>query len=225
MSAWERSRHIPWDRIPQDGSDLEAQRERIFRELQRETIEDELRSQERNLPGGDAAASAQGAPGAGVDGADGAVAATDADGKTENKASGGMFKTKIPYSNMEMLRQAAFGGTIGCITGSVFGFMDGMRQAGTDPVLAKASGAAKGKFVLQGTSRSAAVFGGFFGGFQVVKYGVRVVADPGEVPEILLAGAVSMGALASRPNLRPSMPYAAMLVGMDGLQMVMREFR
>lgn len=203
MSAWERARNIPWDRIPQDGSNLEEQKERIFRELQRETIEDELSSQDRQK-----------------------YSVTAKEGEdTEQKQSKSLFQTKIPYSTMELLRQAAFGGTIGSITGAVFGFMDGMRAAGESQVLLKASNAAKGRFIFQGTSRSAFLFGSFFGGFHVVKYGVRVVADPGEIPEMIVAGALSMGALAYKPSFRPSMPYAAMLIFMDGVNFVMRQSR
>jgi len=215
MSAWERARHIPWSKIPQDGSNLEAQREQIFRQLQRETIEDELRSQERNL----ASASAGGGGGGAAEGGAGAVAA---DGSSKSKTW-----TAMPYSTMELLRQAAFGGTIGSITGAVFGFMDGMRVAasGDNAILAKASNQAKSKFIFQGTTRSAFVFGSFFGGFHVVKYGIRVVADPGDVPEILIASGISMGALAYKPAMRASMPYAAMLIFMDTLQMFMKHAR
>jgi hypothetical protein len=57
-----------------------------------------------------------------------------------------------------------------------------------------------------------------------VRYGFRVMANPGEWTEIGVAGAISMGALMSRPALRPSMPYASMLIIMDGVQIVMREW-
>lgn len=57
-----------------------------------------------------------------------------------------------------------------------------------------------------------------------MKYGLRVIADPGEWTEIGVAGAVSMGALVSRPSFRPSVPYAGMLVVMDGVHIIMREF-
>ena len=102
--------------------------------------------------------------------------------------------------------------------------MDGMRTAGSSDVLKNASNMAKGKYLLQGTTRSATLFGVFFGGFHVVKYGLRVAVDPGEFSEIGLAGAVSMGALMSKPAFRPSMPYASMLIIMDGVHIVMREF-
>jgi hypothetical protein len=195
MSAWERSRHIPWSRIPQNGSNLEQQREQIFRELQREAIEEELRLQEpiKLTP------------------------TTSGDGTAQHTP------TKIPFSTMEMLRFAAFGGTIGSITGSVFGFMDSMRTAGESSVLVNASNQAKGRFILQGTTRSAFTFGTFFGGFQVVKYGLRTTVDPGEVAEIGLAAAASLGVLVSRPHSRPYMPYALMLIGMDAVQLYMRK--
>lgn len=196
MSAWERARNIPWDRMPQDGSNLDEQKERIFRELQRETIEEELMLQERNRQ-------------------------TVSEGEEQEGAK--KFQTKVPYSNMQALRQFAFGATIGSVTGTMFGFMDGMRQAAESTTLAKASNAAKGKFIFQGTSRSAFLFGGFFGGFQVVKYGIMVLFEPGEIAEIVGAGALSLGALAYKPAYRASMPYAAMLVIMDGAQLYMRK--
>jgi hypothetical protein len=199
MSAWERARNIPWERIPQDGSNIEGQKELILRELQREAVEDELRSQDRHTH---------------------RLAPSTEEG-VDVKLE--IAKHRIPYSNMELLRQAAFGATVGSITGAVFGFMDSMRAAGDSQVLAKTSNTAKGRFILQGTTRSATVFGVFFGGFQIVKYGFRVVLDPGEIPEIIGAGAISMGALMYKPAFRASMPYAAMLVVMDGANLYMRK--
>jgi hypothetical protein len=75
---------------------------------------------------------------------------------------------KVPFDTGELLKMAAFGGTIGSITGAVFGFMDGMRTAGESAVLQKASSAAKARYLMEGTTRSATVFGVFFGGFHVV---------------------------------------------------------
>ena len=69
------------------------------------------------------------------------------------------------------------------------------------------------------------IFGAFFGGFHCVKYGVRVALDPGEYAEIALATAISMGGLVSRPNFRPAVPYASMLIMMDSFHLVMRQFR
>lgn len=101
--------------------------------------------------------------------------------------------------------------------------MDGMRTATQSTTLQKASNKAKFKFLMQGTTRSGAVFGGFFGGYMIAKYGIRVVADPGEAGEVFMAGACSMGALMSRPSFRPYMPYGSMLIVMDVFQIVMRE--
>ena len=111
----------------------------------------------------------------------------------------------------------------GAITGSVFGFMDGMRSVGESPVLKNASNMAKGKYIFQGSTRSATMFGAFFGGFHVLKYGLRTWADPGEYTEIAVAGAVTMGGLMIQPTTRASMPYAGMLIFMDAVNIFMRD--
>jgi hypothetical protein len=131
---------------------------------------------------------------------------------------------KKPFAGMDLFKHAAMGGCIGSITGLVFGFLDGMRAAGESQVLKNASNMAKGKYLMQGATRSATVFGVFFSGFHVIKYGVKVTADPGEWAEIGLAGAVSMAGLAYKPAFRASMPYASMLIIMDSFHVVMREF-
>lgn len=128
--SWERSRSIPWSRIRQDAPDPDAYKAQVFRDLQREAMQEE--------PATDASA----------------------DDATVYKA--------VPYSTGDLLKSAAFGACIGSITGAVFGFMDGMRTAGESTVLQKASNVAKGKYLLQGTTRSATLFGVFFGGFHVV---------------------------------------------------------
>ena len=102
--------------------------------------------------------------------------------------------------------------------------MDGMRTAQQSDVLMNASNVAKTKYIMQGTSRSAALFGAFFGGFHILRYGIRVAADPGEWGEIGIAGVASIGALVSQPKLRPSLPYASMLIFMDSVHIVMRQF-
>jgi hypothetical protein len=175
--------------MPQDGTELNTQKERIFREMKREADAKEK---------------------------EGTIAIP---GETAIVSS-----NKIEFKWGDLFKSAAFGGCIGAISGTVFGFMDGMRTAGQSDVLKNASNMAKGRYMLQGTTRSATMFGVFFGGFHVVRYGVRVAMDPGEWGEIGLAGAVSMGALMSQPAFRPSMPYASMLIVMDGVHIVMREF-
>lgn len=199
MSSWDRARFVPWSRIPKDTwEDVESQKERIFRELQRETIEDELKQQERQQ-----------------------VDPTEA-ADEQSQTSLTSMRTKIPFSSMELLRQAAFGGCIGSVTGAAFGFMDGMRTTGESQLLQKASNAAKGRYLLQGTTRSATMFGVFFGGYHVLKYGLRVTLDPGQVGEIVVAGAASTAALMYKPVWRASMPYAMMLISMDAVNLMMR---
>lgn len=131
---------------------------------------------------------------------------------------------RLSFRWMELFKSAAFGGCIGAITGTAFGFMDGMRTAGQSEVLKNASNMAKGRYILQGTTRSATIFGVFFGGFHIVRYGIRIAVDPGEFTEIGLSAVISMSALMSRPAYRPSMPYASMLIIMDGVHVVMRQF-
>eukprot|EP00522_Entomoneis_paludosa_P017138 CAMPEP_0172441998 /NCGR_PEP_ID=MMETSP1065-20121228/2481_1 /TAXON_ID=265537 /ORGANISM="Amphiprora paludosa, Strain CCMP125" /LENGTH=205 /DNA_ID=CAMNT_0013191641 /DNA_START=194 /DNA_END=811 /DNA_ORIENTATION=- len=203
MSSWERARSIPWDRIPHDGSNLDEQKERIFRDLQREAIEGELQQQERH----DNAPTVEGA------------IVAEAGGATEAKK-----QQKFPYSNMEVLRQAAFGGTIGTITGGVFGMLDGMRAAGESTLLKNASDAAKARYIFEGTTRNATLFGVFFAGFHVFKYGLRVVSNDelGPYSETAIAAPVSVGILAYNPAWRPAVPYGCMLIGMDMFQNYMK---
>jgi hypothetical protein len=195
MSSWERSRSIPWSQIPEDATDLGHQREKIIRQLQREADR-----QEKALH----------------------TKAMESSGQQQDQDSKKISAYTFRWG--DLAKSAAFGGCIGAITGTVFGFMDGMRTAQQSDVLMKASNVAKGKYLLQGTTRSATIFGVFFGGYHVVKYGLRVAVDPGEFSEIGLSSVVSLGALMSRPAFRASMPYASMLIVMDAFNIVMREF-
>jgi hypothetical protein len=224
MSSWERSRYIPWDRIPlpdtrvrQPGEapplPLEDERERIIRKLQRESMDRTTVTStepssfssadtDSNMNGTDALTSAS------------AITVTPSMKVDENK---------VIYTHMDLLRQAAFGGCIGTITGSVFGFMDGMRNAGELPILQKASNMAKGRYILQGTTRSATLFGTFFGAYHIVRYGVRVAFNPGEYGEIGLASPIALGALWAYPPTRHALPYGAMLIVMDSVNLYMRK--
>lgn len=206
MSSWERARFIPWSKIPQDATNLSDQKERIIREIQREADRKEKAqiSEQRRLK--ELASSSLSAP-------------------TSASSEDAIAQTSIPFKWGELFKNLAFGGCIGSITGAVFGFMDGMRLAGQSNVLKNTSNAAKGKFLMEGTTRSATIFGAFFGGFHCVKYGVRVALDPGDYAEIGLAAALSMGGLVSKPNFRPAVPYASMLIMMDSFHLVMRQFR
>ena len=218
MSSWERSRYIPWDRIPlpdtrvrQPGEEpplpLEDERERIIRKLQRESIDNVT-----------AAGSSDEAP---TDSnVNGSTAVSSVTGTTPLTK---IDENKVAYAHMDLLRQAAFGGCIGTITGSVFGFMDGMRNAGELPILQKASNMAKGRYILQGTTRSATLFGTFFGAYHIVRYAVRVAFNPGEYGEIGLASPVALGALWAYPPTRHALPYGAMLIVMDSVNLYMRK--
>lgn len=214
MSAWERSRFIPWDRTPLPDTraraageapplSLEDEKERIFRRLHRDATE-EAQSQS-------ALQHIAAAP-------DDDNLLVGIDNKVETADS-----TKIPYSHMDLLKQAAFGGCIGTITGAVFGFMDGMRTAGESKVLQNASNMAKGKFLMQGTTRSASIFGVFFSGFHMLKYAVRVSLDTGDLGEIAIAAPLAMGGLFAQPSTRTAMPYGAMLVLMDSVSLYMKK--
>ncbi|KAG7359603.1 hypothetical protein IV203_034701 [Nitzschia inconspicua] len=202
MSSWERSRFIPWSRIPEDPAHLSEQKERIFRQLQREADKQQRAKEEEKQK---------------------AVVSGNEDGTAANSATT-LQSSTVPFRWGDLFKSAAFGGTIGAITGSVFGFMDSMRLAGQSEVLKNASDMAKGKYMMEGTTRSATLFGVFFGGFHVVKYGIRVAIDPGEYSEIAMAGGISLGALMYKPNFRPAMPYATMLILMDSIHLVMRQF-
>jgi hypothetical protein len=215
MSAWERARYIPWSKIPQDPDNLEQQKERIFRELQRETTEQELLQQQQQ---GRTGAIQQQEHQQGDDSS--SILQTNAINHNSNNTKNG-HKHKLPFSGMELLRQAAFGGCIGSITGAVFGFMEGMRTAQESVVLKNASNMAKGKFLFQGTTRSATLFGIFFAGFHSTKYGIKVAAnEPGHVAG---AAIISTSALLYKPAWRPSMPYAIMLIAMDCIHVYMRK--
>ena len=211
MSSWDRARYIPWEKIPQSGDNLDTQKDRIIRELQREALQQKPPPQQQQAGGQQQQQQQQGTT-------DTTAQVQDGADKTTLEVS-----TKEPYTHMGLLRQAAFGGCIGSITGVVFGFMDGMRTGGQSQVLQKASNMAKFRYLMQGTTRSGAVFGVFYGGFHVLKYGLRVTLDPGEAGEIVVAGAASMGGLMAKPQYRPFMPYGSMLIIMDIAHIVMRE--
>ena len=213
MSSWERSRFVPWDRIPLPDTrprepgepppvDLDTAKERIFRQLQREAVEAEE-----------------------IQTAATVVESAQGDGLSSSSSTSSLLSTKVkvPYTHTGLLKSAAFGGTIGAITGGVFGFMDGMRTAGESPVLQKASNMAKGRYLIQGSTRSATLFGIFFGSFHVLKYGIRVTLDPGDYNEIFMASPVALGALFYKPAHRQAMPYASMLILMDGVNLYMRK--
>eukprot|EP00586_Coscinodiscus_wailesii_P019317 CAMPEP_0172498694 /NCGR_PEP_ID=MMETSP1066-20121228/116021_1 /TAXON_ID=671091 /ORGANISM="Coscinodiscus wailesii, Strain CCMP2513" /LENGTH=214 /DNA_ID=CAMNT_0013272079 /DNA_START=46 /DNA_END=690 /DNA_ORIENTATION=- len=210
MSSWDRSRRIPWTHIDQtiEAKDVENSREKIYRRIQRERHQLEKRDKV-TMPTKDS------------DGV-GTAAAINSDGLLLVPTPA-LVRIRRDYSTWDLVKRTGFGVCLGSITGGVFGFMDSMRQAGDSTVLKKASTGAKAKFLFQGTTRSGMLFGSFFGGFHALKYGVELVADPGEYTQIAIAGAVSMGALVAKPALRSSLPYAGMLIAMETFNVVMRD--
>ena len=225
MSSWERSRYIPWDRIPlpdtrvrQPGEapplPLEDERERIIRKLHREAIDNNAVAAVSESTN----SSEEGRIDSNTNISDDLSSATSSVTPAIK-----IDESKVIYSHMDLLRQAAFGGCIGTITGSVFGFMDGMRNAGELPILQKASNMAKGRYILQGTTRSATLFGTFFGAYHIFRYAVRVAFNPGEFGEIGMASPVALGTLWAYPPTRHAVPYGAMLIVMDSVNLYMRK--
>ena len=108
MSSWERARFVPWTRIPQgDVHTFSLEKERIFRQLQREADQQEKELIEASKTSKNDAA---------VD-------------LKEVSQTTSMLNSQYRFKWIDLFKSAAFGGTIGSITGSVFGFMDGMRTA------------------------------------------------------------------------------------------------
>jgi hypothetical protein len=199
-----------------DAPDVEREKERIFRQLRRDAAEEEAREKTKiaTTAGGEVVSQGDKAPA--TDGAfSGSVYAA--------KPTILGMKSAVMYTHTDLFRNVAFGGTIGSITGMVFGFMDGMKSAQDSAMLKNASNAAKFKYLLQGTTRSGMLFGGFFGGYHAIKYGVRCLADPGDVGEVAVASVVSMAAMTVKPATRPSIPYAGMLIAMDTFNIYMRD--
>lgn len=231
MSSWERTRYVPWAMVEQSPTAVEAedpdnQKERIFRQLRREAAQEEA---DANAKTGE-----QRQPVGGQQGDETAAASSSGASLSDQLSGYGTsaygakptifgLKSAVPYTHTDLLRNVAFGCTIGSMTGAVFGFMDGMRSAQDSAVLKRASNVAKGRYLLQGTTRSGLLFGGVFGAFHSIKYGVRCLADPGDVVEITAASAVTLGAMSLKPVTRPSIPYAAMLIAMDAFNIYMRD--
>ena len=239
MSSWDRSRSIPWSRaIPvapatPDGApeDVELMKERIWRDLSREAANEQKELDRLKEEGG----SKQQHVNVSNEVAGGTYNAT-ADTTQQQSISSTPQQQKQkqpevnflgyvgrPYQTSDLLRNLAFGGTIGSITGMCFGFMDSIRSAQSSELLKSASRSAQGKFIFQGTYRSGMFFGGFFGVFHTIKYGTRVLVDPGDLGEISLASVLACGGVFARREWRASLPYAVMLVGMDSFHCFMRE--
>lgn len=236
MSSWDRSRSIPWSRaIPvapatPEGApeDIDLMKERIWRDLSREAANEQKELDRLKEEGGSKQQQ---------------YLSNEVSGETYNATANTTQQQPIsstpqqqkqpevnflgyvgrPYQTSDLLRNLAFGGTIGSITGMCFGFMDSIRSAQSSELLKSASRSAQGKFIFQGTSRSGMFFGAFFGVFHTIKYGTRVLVDPGDVGEISLASVLACGGVFARREWRASLPYAVMLVAMDSFHCFMRE--
>ncbi|KAL3815353.1 hypothetical protein ACHAXA_002137 [Cyclostephanos tholiformis] len=249
MSSWDRSRSIPWSRVipvaspsasesGQVEENVDLMRERVWRDLAREAANDARNSSSGGGGSSDDAMAVAANDGMRISSDDsyGADASSSSSSsfekqeqqqqarqKTESREVNFLGYVGRPYQTSDLFRNVAFGTTIGSITGMCFGFMDSIRLAQSSEVLKSASRSAQGKFVFQGTYRSGMFFGGFFGTFHAVKYGTRVLVDPGDAGEILLGGSVALGGILAKREWRASLPYAVMLVAMDSVHVLMRE--
>ena len=191
--------------------DVELNRERVFRDLAREAADEAKLIEERKKSNDDASSS------------DGAPNNSQQQTSQEEQEVNILGFAGRPYQTADLLRNAAFGATIGSITGLCFGFMDSMRSATSSSLLKSASRSAQAKYIFQGSYRSGMFFGGFFSVFHTIKYGVRVLVDPGDVGEIGVGSLVALGGVFAKREWRASLPYAVMMVGMDTFHVVMRE--
>ena len=248
MSSWDRSRSIPWSRVipvaspsaetGQSEENVDLMRERVWRDLAREAANERAGAAD----GGGVSSSSD--AGVGADdsppmetqrqpaSSSSSSSSTSSSstspsqqptGRGQNREANFLGYVGRPYQTSDLLRNVAFGATIGSITGMCFGFMDSIRLAQSSDVLKSASRSAQGKFVFQGTYRSGMFFGAFFGAFHAVKYGARVLVDPGDAGEILAGGGGTLGGALARKEWRASLPYAVMLVAMDSIHVFMRE--
>ena len=227
MSSWERARLIPWSRATPVAppsfdnptkEDVELNRERVFRDLAREASEEAKQIEESHAVSNN------------VD----AASSDDVKSSQSNDAQQVTTSKKQPelnflgyqgrpYQTPDLIRNAAFGATIGSITGMCFGFMDSMRSATSSSLLKSASRSAQGKYIFQGSYRSGMFFGVFFSAFHTAKYGVRVLVDPGDFGEIGVGSLVTLGGVFAKREWRASLPYAVMMVGMDSFHVIMKD--
>mmetsp|Transcript_1895 Transcript_1895/g.3462 ORF Transcript_1895/g.3462 Transcript_1895/m.3462 type:complete len:245 (-) Transcript_1895:183-917(-) len=240
MSSWDRSRTIPWSRaIPVapatasgDMEDVDLLKERIWRDLSWEAAQEEKERKEQQKLAAAVAANQNGESSASstlanttdaqhiMQQSSSSITSTTTDSDVEKNILGFVGR---PYLTSDLLKNAAFGATIGSITGMCFGFMDSIRSASSSTVLKSASRSAQGKFVFQGTYRSGMFFGAFFGVFHTAKYATRVLVDPGDAGEICAGSVAALGGVMAKREWRVSMPYAVMLVAMDTFHVFMRE--
>jgi hypothetical protein len=245
MSSWDRSRSIPWSRaIPVstatasgEREDIDLVKERIWRDLSWEAAQDEkeLKEQRELKLTAVAADDADQTTATWGDVGESSVSTSMDNNDVQHRMQRPSPRTSSnvelnflgfvgrPYQTSDLLRNAAFGATIGSITGMCFGFMGSLSSASSSTLLKSASRSAQGKFVFQGTYRSGMFFGAFFSVFHTVKYATRVLVDPGDAGEISVGSLAALGGVMAKREWRASMPYAVMLVAMDAFHVFMKE--
>ena len=136
------------------------------------------------------------------------------------------IKTVVPlqFEFPSFGRSLLFGGCVGSLSGTAFGFMDSMKTVQESVSLKSLSNSQKGKYIFNGMTRNGMLFGGFFGGYHGLKYVIRTgLGNPGDWAEIITAGTISLGVVAYKPNTRVALPYAFMLLAMDTFNLMARD--
>ena len=134
--------------------------------------------------------------------------------------------TSQQWEWFSLFRSGAFGGCVGLLTGSGVGFLDSMRQiaeSSSNSQLKALSNTRKGNFVFQGMQKSGIMFGTFFAGYHATKYTVRVLGEDyiNDWGEIGLATFGSLAVLGYKQ--RAMIPYGIMMIGMDMLNLQLRD--
>jgi hypothetical protein len=108
-----------------------------------------------------------------------------------------------------VLKRAAFGLVCGSLTGACFGFVDVLRDAKAMTQSPKVAS----KRIMQYTAK----FGGFFASYHCFRKVLKLyVPQPPEM-NVMSAAVLSIIPLVAVPSLRPMVPYAIMLIGLDAL--------
>ena len=106
-------------------------------------------------------------------------------------------------------KRVAFGGVCGSITGATFGFVDVLRDSkamSQNPRVATAR-------IMQYTGK----FGGFFASYHGLRKVLKLYYPQSAEMNVLMATGISVVPLIVMPSLRPMIPYAIMLIGLDAI--------
>jgi len=135
----------------------------------------------------------------------------------------GLLPTAHEFAFPDLFRTVAFGGSVGGLTGLMFGFMDAMKTVQESKSLITLSNAAKGRYIFKTCTHSSLIFGGFFAAFHTTKYATRLVFDSSDEFQIATGTLASMGGLMYQQSNRRLAPYAVMLIGFDTFNLLWRE--